>query len=94
MKDVRVCKYQMGFPALNKKLKEERKEVYDKLVIHIRLDELQGRGSRIVKIGKPTYDGTKITFRPVENRADYDDEMRKIIRDGEALGMRFEKVSV
>ncbi|MEZ3435714.1 MAG: hypothetical protein K1W34_14065 [Lachnospiraceae bacterium] len=92
MKEARVIKYQSGYPRLNKKLFTEKTQVYKVALIYIRLDELQERGAKVLKIGKPNFGGTQITFAPVESAEEYQSELKKIISDGKEIGVEFEKV--
>ena len=43
------------------------------------------------KIGKPTKNGTRMTFAPVQSAGEYEAEMQRILEDGEKLGLKFEK---
>lgn len=92
MKKARVIRYQTGYPWLNKKLFTEKPQVYKVALIHIRLGELQERCAKVLKIGKPNFGGTQITFAPVESAEEYQSEMEKIISDGKEIGIEFEKV--
>ena len=92
--DVIVEKYQVSFPALTKKRYENNRKLHDIAVIYIRLDELQEHGSKMIKIGKPTFGGTNITFAPVKTAEEYQEELKAIIRYGKALGLTFEKKKV
>ena len=58
MSETRIIRYQLSFPALNKKLYEKFEKEYNVAVIQIRLDELQEKGAKLTKIGKPTFGGT------------------------------------
>ena len=40
--------------------------------------------------GKPTKNGTKMTFAPVQSAGEYEAEMQRILEDGKKLGMKFE----
>ena len=91
MKEARVIRYQSGYPGLNKKFFSESPQAYKVALIHIRLDELQERCAKVVKIGKPNFSGTQITFAPVESAEEYRSEMEKIISDGKEIGIEFEK---
>lgn len=88
----KILKMQYSFPRLTKKLHDEDKKAYDICIIGIRLGELQNEGMKIVKVGKPTFGGTLITFEPVKTAKEYEDALETIVKDGEALGMTFEKV--
>lgn len=46
----------------------------------------------MLKTGKPNFGGTQVTFVPVETVEEYQEELKKIVSDGEAIGMKFEKV--
>lgn len=92
MSEARVIRYQSGYPWLNKKFFTEKPQVYKVALIYIRLDELQERGAKVLKIGKPNFGGTQITFAPVETVEEYQEELEKIVSDGKAIGMQFEKV--
>lgn len=89
----KVLKYQVEFTRLNKKLLEEEPELYKTAVIIIRLDELQEKGAVMIKMNKATKNGTKITFRPVDGYQECYEEQQKIIKEGEALGMKFKTVT-
>lgn len=89
--NIKVIKYQQGFPGLNKKFQSENPELYNKLIIAIRLRALQERGSRIVNVGKSTFGGTNITFKPVENITEYESEMKSILEAGKVMGIEFER---
>ena len=60
-------------------------------VINIRLNELQKKGAALQKIGKPTKNGTKMTFAPVRSTKKYEAEMQQILEDGKKLGLEFGK---
>ena len=74
----------MTFPRMTKKLFDEHENIYQITVINIRLNELQ-------KIGKPTKNGTKMTFAPVRSTKKYEAEMQQILEDGKKLGLEFGK---
>lgn len=93
MRETRLIKYQFVFPQLTKRLYENKRRIYDLAVISIRLEELQEKGARIVKINKPGAHGTAIMFDVVETEKEYQEAYDEIIRDGEALGLKFEKVA-
>lgn len=92
MKEARVIRYQAGYSWLNKKLFTDKPQVYKTALIYIRLEELQGRGAKVLKMGKPNLGRTQITFVPVESAEEYQSEMEKIISDGKEIGIEFEKV--
>ena len=94
MGDTVVLKYQINFPALTKKFYQEKQKIYGAAIIYIRLDELQEHGAKIIKIGKPTFGGTNITFVPVKTAEEYQEELKAIMRDGEEIGLTFEKAKV
>ncbi len=94
MSEPRILKMQYSFPRLTKKLHEKDKKYYDKYIIGIRLCELQENGMKMIKIGKPTFGGTLITFEPVHTHGEYKDALEAIVKDGEVLGMTFEKVEI
>lgn len=75
---------------MTKKLFDEHKNIYQITVINIRLNELQKKGAALQKIGKPTKNGTKMTFAPVRSAGEYEAEMQRILEDGKKLGMKFE----
>ena len=84
-------KYQLMFPRMTKKLFDEKERMYQITVICIRLDELQTKGAVLQKIGKPTKNGTKMTFAPVRSTKKYEAEMQQILEDGKKLGLEFGK---
>lgn len=43
------------------------------------------------EIGKPTKNGTKMTFAPVRSTKKYEAEMQQILEDGKKLGLEFGK---
>lgn len=92
MKEARVIKYQSGYPGLSKKLFTENPQVYRVALIYIRLDELQERGAKILKVGKPNFGGTQITFVPVESVEEYRSELERIILDGKEIGAELVEV--
>lgn len=75
---------------MTKKLFDEHENIYQITVINIRLNELQKKGAALQKIGKPTKNGTKMTFAPVQSAGEYEAEMQRIMEDGKKLGMKFE----
>lgn len=81
-------KYQLMFPRMTKKLFDEKERMYQIAVICIRLDELQTKGAVLQKMGKPTKNGTKMTFAPVQSAGEYEAEMQRILEDGKKLGMK------
>lgn len=84
-------KYQLMFPRMTKKLFDEHENIYQIAVINIRLNELQKKGAALQKIGKPTKNGTKMTFAPVQRPGECEAEMQQILEDGKKLGLEFEK---
>lgn len=64
------------FPKMTKKLFDEKERIYQITVICIRLDELQTKGAVLQKMGKPTKNGTKMTFAPVQSAGEYEAEMQ------------------
>jgi hypothetical protein len=40
-------------------------------------------------MGKPTKNGTKMTFAPVRRPGECEAEMQRILEDGKKLGMKF-----
>jgi len=91
MGDIQLTGYQIEFPKLNKKFYDEQYKVYKIALIYIRLDELQEKASYATRFNKPNRNGTKITFKRVNNAEEYQRELQRIIEDGEALGLKFEK---
>lgn len=87
--EIRVIKYQVGYPGLNKKLSVENPKAYKTALIGIRLTELQERGMKILKTGRPNSGGTQITFIPLKSAEEYQAELKKIICDGKKIGMVF-----
>ncbi len=76
---------------MTKKLFDEHKSIYQITVINIRLNELQKKGAALQKIGKPTKNGTKMTFAPVRRPGECEEEMQQILEDGKKLGLEFGK---
>lgn len=75
----------------DKKVFDEHENIYQITVINIRLNELQKKGAALQKIGKPTKNGTKMTFAPVRSTKKYEAEMQQILEDGKKLGLEFGK---
>ena len=88
---ITVIKYQVSFPRMTKKLFDEHENIYQIAVINIRLNELQKKGAALQKIGKPTKNGTKMTFAPVQRPGECEAEMQQILEDGKKLGLEFGK---
>ena len=88
---ITVTKYQVTFPRMTKKLFDEHENIYQIAVINIRLNELQKKGAALQKMGKPTKNGTKMTFAPVRSAKKYEAEMQRILEDGKKLGLEFGK---
>lgn len=86
-----VIKYQVTFPRMTKKLFDEHENIYQIAVINIRMNELQKKGAALQKIGKPTKNGTKMTFAPVQRPGECEAEMQQILEDGKKLGLEFGK---
>lgn len=84
-------KYQLMFPRMTKKLFDEKERMYQIAVICIRLDELQTKGAVLQKMGKPTKNGTRMTFAPVQCPRECETEMQQILEDGKKLGLEFGK---
>lgn len=59
---ITIMKYQLVFPGMTKKLFDEKERFYQITAISIRLDELQTKGAVLQKMGKPTKNGTRMTF--------------------------------
>lgn len=76
---------------MTKKLFDEHESIYQIAVINIRLNELQKKGAALQKIGKPTKNGTKMTFAPVQRPGECEAEMQQILEDGKKLGLEFGK---
>lgn len=74
---------------LDKDLFEKAKVIYEQLLVDVRLKELQKTGGYMVKRNKPTRKGTKIKFEVVKNKNQYLEELNRIIKDGEVLGLSF-----
>lgn len=94
MSDLYISKYQMSFTKLTRKLYDENQKFYEKALIYIRLDELQERCAYMVKRNKPTNSGTNISFEVVNSKEEYQEQLEKIISDGEKIGLKFEKIKV
>ena len=92
MKEARVLKYQAIYQGLNKRFFTEKPQAYKVALIHIRLEELQNRGAKMLKKGRPNSGGTQITFAPVESAKEYQSELERIVLDGKEIGMKFEQV--
>lgn len=88
---IRILEYQATYPGLNKKISVENQKAYKIALICIRLTELQEKGMKILKTGKPNSGGTQITFIPVKSEEEYQSELEKIICDGGKIGVKFEK---
>ena len=76
---------------MTKKLFDEHENIYQITVINIRLNELQKKGAVLQKIDKPTKNGTKMTFAPVQRPGECEAEMQRILEDGKKLGLEFGK---
>lgn len=87
---ITIMKYQLMFPRMTKKLFDEKERIYQITVICIRLDELQTKGAVLQKMEKPTKNGTRMTFAPVQSAGEYEAEMQRILEDGKKPGMKFE----
>ena len=81
----------VGVSRMTKKLFDEKERFYQITAISIRLDELQTKGAVLQKMGKPTKNGTRMTFAPVQSAGEYEAEMQRILEDGKKLGLKFEK---
>lgn len=92
MSNPKILKMKYSFSELTKKLHDADKKSYDIYIICLRLGELQEVGMKMIKIGKPTFRGTLITFEPVKTMEEYEEALEAIVKDGEVLGMTFEKV--
>lgn len=79
------------FPRMTKKLFDEKERIYQIAAICIRLDELQTKGAVLQKMGKPTKNGTRMTFTPVQRPGECEAEMQQILEDGKKLGLEFGK---
>lgn len=88
---ITIMKYQLMFPRMTKKLFDEHENIYQIAVINIRLNELQKKGAVLQKMGKPTKNGTRMTFAPVQSAGEYEAEMQRILEDGKKLGLEFGK---
>ena len=86
---ITIMKYQLMFPRMTKKLFDEKERIYQIAAICIRLDELQTKGAVLQKMGKPTKNGTNMTFAPVRRPGECEAEMQRILEDGKKLGMKF-----
>lgn len=83
--DVRVLKYEFINPKMNKKLFEENRKIYDKLIIFIRVDELNNKCAYLVKVNKPNRSGTKFTFKPCETHDEWEREFDRLKEDAEKM---------
>ena len=79
------------FPRMTKKLFDEKERMYQITVICIRLEELQTKGAVLQKMGKPTKNGTRMTFAPVQSAGESEAELQQILEDGKKLGLEFGK---
>ena len=92
MSEISVTKYQIDFSKMTRNLYEQNQELYQKALVHIRLNELQKKGAYMIRCNKATNKGTKITFAPTQNEEEYQKELERIISDGEKIGLKFEAV--
>lgn len=90
--DMRVLKYEFINTKMNKKLFEENEALYNKLIIFIRIDEMNGKRAYLMKIGKPTKNGTKFTFKPCETYEEWEREFKRLKEDSEKVGITMRTV--
>lgn len=88
---ISILTYQLEFYSLTKTLYDEKPKTYAIAIIAIRLEELQEKAAYAARYNKPNRNGTKITFKTVKNAEEYEKELKRIINDGEMLGLKFEK---
>lgn len=86
---VELVGYQLNVP-LTKKMYEEHSSLYQLGCILIRIDKLQNESMRMKRCNKPTSSGTLMTFEKIKTATECEEETRKIILAGEAVGMKFE----
>lgn len=89
--EITISKYQMLFPRMNKKLFDEKNRTYQITALSIRLDELREKGAALVKMGKATKNGTRMTFAVARSKEEYEAELQKIIEQGKELALVFGK---
>lgn len=83
--EARVLKYAFINPKMNKKLFEENRKIYDKVMIFIRIDELNNKCAYLVKTNKPTKNGTKFTFKTCETYDEWEREFDRLKKDAEKM---------
>ena len=72
-----VLEYQKNYSALDMKMMEECKALYDFSVIYIYACELE-YGFKVKRINKTTAKGTKVTYSKIESKEELDDYLKKI----------------
>ena len=74
---VSVLEYQKNYSALDIRMMEECKALYDFSVIYIHVCELEC-GFKVKRINKTTAKGTKVTYSKIESKEELDDYLKKI----------------
>lgn len=82
---ITIYEYQVEYPKMTKKLHEEKRMLWDMIMIAIRADELQ-KGFYLRKIGKPRKKGTVFTFRVCKNDDEWNKEFERLKEDAKRIG--------
>ena len=86
-KQAYVKRIGLEYRSLTKKLYELDEETYKKCIVLARFDQLQDKLMKAIRINKPTYKGTKITYEIVRTKSEYKQEIENIIKEAKKLGM-------
>lgn len=79
IKDIKLVGFAADYTGLTKKLYEEDKKMYYVCLFIIRLQKLK-EWMKVKNIGKPTRNGTRISFTNIESKNDFEKEC-KILKE-------------
>lgn len=74
---VSVLEYQKNYSALDIRMMEECKALYDFSVIYIHVCELE-LGFKVKRIGRTTSKGTRVTYEALKDESDFNKYKKKI----------------
>lgn len=85
MGEIRVEKYGILFPELTKEMYEKQRNLYDLLMISLRLKHIGESDAYVYRTSKPSRDGTVIKFKIAKTPEEREEEFLKIAIDYQFL---------
>lgn len=91
MLSIKTIRYQIQYKEMTKKMYITKPNTYNLAILLLRLEELQNKGARMVKQGKPYLSGTNLTFEVMQKAEEVDAAIKELCEDARKYDLELEK---